>query len=116
MRPKVFEFSLTNGQSTTVYWPIDTHSTPDFGISFQQTAGAGSITGASAAFTMYPVLSRGVASATASFVPVTSAAAAVAAFTVQHSGALSCWRFAATCSGNGTFAWIGVQAGPDRVA
>jgi len=114
MRPKVFEFSLTNGQSTTVYWPIDTHSTPDFGISFQQSGGAGSITGASAAYTMFPVLSRGVASA--SWTPVTSAAAAVAAFALQHSGGLSCWRFAATCSGNGTFSWIGVQAGPDRVA
>lgn len=113
MRPKTWEFALTNGQSTTIYWPIDTHSAPDFGIGFSQISGAGSITGASAAYTMFNILARGTASA--GWAPVTSAAAAVTGFSLQHSGALAAWRFAVTCSGNASFGWTAIQAGPDRI-
>jgi hypothetical protein len=104
MRTKYFQFSqtITTAQTTTIYWPVDTHGAPDFGIGFAQSTGAGSITGASVAFTHFPILSKGTTSA--SFVAVTSAAAAVAGFSLlQTANPATCWRFAVSTSGPGTW-------------
>ena len=109
MKPKLWQFALAGG-STTIYWPTDTYiSTQEYSFNVRQVAGTGNLTTAtSAAFTVFPVLSRGVASA--NFVQVTAAAG----FHAVHEDPASCFRFVVAASGAATVEIVALQSGPER--
>lgn len=108
MRPKSFEFTLSGTDATSVYWPIDTHLAPSFGIGFAQSAGAGTAKTCSASYTQFPILSRGITSA--SWVQITAVAEAVS-FNIQSVDTLTCFRLAVKASGAGTFGFLCNQSG-----
>ena len=108
MRPRVQQITLGTG-STSVYFPVDTQlSSPQYQVQFVQTGGTGSITTLSASYTAWPVLARGVTSAT--WVQVTAAATP---FSVIVNDALSCFRYAATVSGTVVLEFITLAAGSE---
>lgn len=109
MKPKFWQFALSGG-STTVYWPTDTYiSTQEYSFNVRQVAGSGNLTSAcSAAFTIFPVLSRGITSA--NFVQVTAGAG----FHAVHEDPATCIRFVAAASGVATIEIVAMQSGPER--
>jgi hypothetical protein len=110
MRTKQFSTSLVSGETTSIYWPVDTHLVPDFGIGFAQASGAGSISGASVAYTLAPVLAKGTTSA--GWASLTSAAAAVTGFSLlQVDTPATCFRFACRVSGSAVLEWAATQYG-----
>lgn len=111
MRPKVFDFTLANAETTTIYWPVDTHvAVAEFAVQFTQVRGTGSIATMSAAETQWPVLARGVTSA--SFVQLTAAAAL--GFTLLSENPASCFRYSfGPASGSVGINIVGLQYGPE---
>ena len=108
MRTKQWSTTLTNGQTTSIYWPVDTHGTPDFAIGFAQASGAGSITGCSVAYTLAPVLAKGTTSA--GWASLTSAAAAVTGFSLPLPATpATAFRLSVQASGNGVYEWAATQ-------
>lgn len=108
MKPKRWEFSLAG--TTTIYWPTDYYiSTQEYSFNIRQSGGSGNLTGAtSAAWSIDPVLSRGVVSAT--FTQVTAGAG----FLAIHEDPASCFRFTVAASGTATVEIVAIQSGPER--
>jgi hypothetical protein len=111
-RPKQWTFSQVSGDTTTIYWPVDTWvSTQEYAFVFRQASGTGSfMTGCSASWTIDRVLAQGVVSA--HWVQV-SAFSGGAAFV--HEDPASCFRLTVRTSGAATLDIMAMQSGPERV-
>jgi hypothetical protein len=110
-RPKLWSFSMTSGETTTVYWPTDTWvSTQEYAIVFRHPGGTGGfMSGCSAAWSIDRVLATGVASA--HFVQITAFSTNSQ---IVHEDPASCFRFVLRASGAATLEIMAMQSGPER--
>jgi hypothetical protein len=112
-RPKQWTFSSVSGETTTIYWPVDTWvSTQEYAFVFRQLSGTGSyMAGCSASWCIDRVLANGVASA--QFIQITAFSTGSS---FVHEDPASCFRLTVRTSGAATVDIMAMQSGPERVS